>query len=110
MGKDLRDYEKKWPGLPIKYLILSTEEFIVFLDNVYDLDWKTSNEFDKIKRSDEDLSKYNQAFNEIAYTESIPCDDLPTRTVINFKRQLGEAIVRVFRNDFENAKNIDRLR
>ena len=68
MGEDLRDYEEKWSGLPIKYLILSCDEFIVFIDNDNDIDWQTSDAFDEAEKklSLEDKKEYNRIFNELA--------------------------------------------
>jgi len=109
MTKDLREYEKNWPGLPIKYLVLSTEEFIVFLDDVYDLDWKTTVDFENRELSVEDKKNFNSVCNEIAYLESIPLDDLKEKTIINYKRQIGEALVRNFRNDYYNAHKMLEL-
>lgn len=106
MKTDTRDYEKQWPGLPIKYLILACNDFIIFIDHEYDIDWKTNDIFDKRTMSKEELIEFNNIRNEIAYIESIPCDDLSEKIILNFKRQIGEALVRNFDNDFTNAKKM----
>ncbi len=104
--QDARDYEKQWPGLPIKYLILSCDDFIVFIDHENDLDWKKSDDFSAVKLSDEDTASYNRVMNEISFSENIPCDNLEEKLVLNFKRQLGEALVRNFQHDFINAQRM----
>lgn len=103
ISEDKREYEKTWPGLPIKYLVLATEDYIVFIDNENDLDWKTSDNFDNKKFENDNESKYNKIANEIANIESIPCDNLEEKIVLNFKRQIGEALIRNFERDFDNA-------
>lgn len=107
--EDRRDYEKKWPGLPIKYLVLATDDYIVFIDSENDLDWKTTDEFDEKQFENDDQKKYNKIVNEIANIESIPCDNLDEKIVLNFKRQIGEALVRNFDRDFENAQKMLEL-
>ena len=104
--EDLRDYEKQWPGLPVNYLILSCDDFIVFLDNENDLDWKTTDEFDGRNLSESEKKDYNDVMNEIASIESIPCHDLEERIIQNFKRQVGEALVRNLQKDSINAKRM----
>ena len=104
---DKRDYEKDWPGLPIKYLIIASKnKYVVFLDNENDLDWQTSDEFDKRELTFEERIGYNQVKNEIDSAECIPSDNLEEKIVISFKKQLGEALVRAFENDFENANKM----
>jgi hypothetical protein len=98
-----QDYEIDWPNLPVKYLIVSKQgEYIVFLDNENDIDWKTSDEFDNNLHSEQN-KEINKIKNEINRLESILLNHLEDRTIINFKRQLGEALVRAFDNDYENA-------
>jgi hypothetical protein len=100
---DKRKYELTWPGLPIKYLILSTKNYIVFLDYENDLDWQTSDEFENRTLSTEQKCGYNQIKNEIDSTGSIPIGNLDEKIVIGFKIQLGEALIRAFESDFDNA-------
>lgn len=100
---DEKEYEKDWPGLPIKYLIIATNNYIVFLDEENDLDWQTSDDFDNLELKQEEKKSFYKVKNEIDSSECIPLDKLEEKVVISFKRQLGEALVRAFESDFENA-------
>lgn len=107
MSEDnLRDYEKDWPDLPVKYLILSCNDYIVFLDYENDIDWKTTDEFDSRDISPESKKNLNQVKNQVANLESIPCNELESNIIISFKRQLGEALVRGFEEDYDSAKQM----
>lgn len=106
---DKKEYEKDWPGLPIKYLIISTKQFIVFLDEENDLDWQLSDDFENRELTFEQKKEYNQVKNTIDSLESVPIDNLDEKTIINFKKQLGEALIRAFESDFENAKKMVEL-
>ena len=39
---DKREYEEQWPGLPINYLIVASDDYIVFLDYENDIENKSS--------------------------------------------------------------------
>lgn len=103
---DTREYEKTWPGLPIKYLILSCKDYIVFLDHENDLDWATTDGFETRKISIEEKKGYYSAKNEIDSAESSPVSHLDEKVIICYKRQLGEALIRAFEGDYENAKKM----
>ena len=103
---DTRDYEKDWPGLPINYLILSCDDFIVFLDNENNVDWKTTDEFDAKKSTKDECSNHNNIMNGIAECESILHDDLDVVVAQKCERQLGEALVQSFRRDYTNAQSM----
>jgi len=108
MGK--QDYERDWDSLPIKYLILSLKgKYIVFIDHENDLDWKTSDEYDKIHLAPEVIKEFNIIKNEIDSTENIPCDHLDEKVIIKFKRQVGEALVRSLESDFTSAKTMIKI-
>lgn len=101
-----QDYENDWPNLPIKYLVVAADNYIVFLDNENDLDYQTNDAFDAEPLRVEQRAELNQVKNSIAKAECIPTNQLEERTVINFKRQLGEALVRAFEKDYENARHM----
>lgn len=111
MNQDLKDYEKTWPGLPIKHLIFSCEEFIVFIDNQNDIDWKASDAYELKEAAlpKEDRTKSNKIINLAASIESIPSEDLEEKVILNFKRQIGEALVRNFYFDFISANHMLQL-
>ncbi|HHT02763.1 MAG TPA: hypothetical protein GX005_00400 [Bacteroidales bacterium] len=106
---DKREYEEQWPGLPINYLIVASDDYIVFLDHENDIDWKTSDEFDARELTSEDKNKYFAVKNEIDSAETIAINHIDDKVVIAFKRQLGEALVRVFEGEYENASNMVKL-
>jgi hypothetical protein len=106
MQDDARTYEKDWPGLPVKYLILSTKDFIVFIDHQNDLDWVTSDEYDQRPETEAEKKEFNQIMNEVAHAESIPCHDIDDKIIISFKRQIGESLVRAFEKDFQAGKQM----
>lgn len=106
---DKRDYEKDWPGLPVKYLIVASKDYIVFLDDENDIDWKTSDAFDEREETPQEKKEYYSAKNEIDSAESTPINHLDEKVVIGFKRQLGEALVRAFEGDYDNARKMVKL-
>lgn len=99
-----QDYEKKWPGLDIQFLVLSTNDFIVFIDSDIDVDWKTSDEYDK--RGHEDLEKHNAILNRAASLECIPNEHQNRKIRFNFKRMVAEGVARSLKHDYENAEKI----
>lgn len=104
-----QDYETDWPNLPVKYLIISTGDYIVFIDNENDLDWKTSDRFDPQPKKPEEKKEYYSVKNEIDSAESTPINQLNEKVFISFKRQLGEALVRAFEGDYYNASKMTKL-
>jgi len=95
------DYEKEWSGLHIKYLItFLSGSYIIFIDNENDLDWRIK---DWNIYSKEQKININKIKNEVDLLETLPLDKLDDRTIMNFKRQLGEILSRIFDNDYENA-------
>lgn len=106
---DKRDYEEDWPNLPIKYLIVASNDYIVFLDNANDIDWKTSDAFDAKEETLEEKKEYYSVKNEIDSAECTPLDHLDEKIIIGFKKQLAEALVRAFEGDFENAREMVKL-
>ncbi|NHA03291.1 hypothetical protein G7092_05780 [Mucilaginibacter sp. HC2] len=104
MQVDGRAYEKDWPNLPIKHLILADKDFIVFLDEQFDVDWSTTDDFDQRSQTEEEKKQLNFILNEMANVESYPCHDISNHIIISFKRQIGESLVRAFEKDFDNAR------
>jgi hypothetical protein len=96
-----RGYEVLWPDCNVKHLVLSCEEFIVFVDHEDDLDWSTSNKFDRDRRGD-DVAR-NVIINEAALLEATPCDGISPARKLQFKRLIGEALARSFDHDYAGA-------
>ena len=95
------DYEKQWPNLPVKFLILSTQDFIVFIDHDIDIDWATVDDF-----VPNDVKAHNSILNRAALMESRPCDGLSESIRLNFKRMVGEAVARSMEHDYKNAEQM----
>src|SRR6266481_8689081 len=96
-----RDYETRWPDCKVKHLILSTKKFIVFLDDVIDVDWVTPREYDA--EGHQDRTKHNSIINEAALLEATPCDGVSLSVKTHFKRLIGEAIARSLDHDYGRA-------
>ena len=99
----MNDLENRlWPDLKeIKYLVYENETFIVWIDMDIDIDWSLNDKYDEKYHPDEE--KQNALFNYVATLECIPSDHLKENIRLNYKRMIGEAIVRNLKNDFENA-------
>ena len=96
------DYEQQWPDVNVHVLIISTEGYIVCLDERLNIDWKTSDQYDQTGHAD--LAKFNSILNGVAFLETKPIDYLTDSTKTNFKRMLGESIARALDHDYENAE------
>jgi len=98
-----REYEVLWPDCRVKHLVLSCEEFIVFIDHENDLDWSTSQKYE------EDTSERvarNGIVNEAALLEVTPCEGISPARKLQFKRLLGEALARSFDHDYAGARQM----
>src|SRR5690348_16299873 len=91
-------YEEDWPNLPIKYLVVAADDYIVFIDHENDIDWQTKDSLEH-----QDIDKHNAIINKAVFLESIPCNHFEEKTIINYKRMIGEAYCRCFENDYQNA-------
>src|ERR1700733_3272222 len=85
---------EKWKHLEnsIEFLIISTEEFIVFVDKDIDVDWSLRD--DSAKDDLGQIPEFNSALNRAATLETTPCDEIPPRMKLHFKRLIGEGIAR----------------
>jgi hypothetical protein len=99
-----RQYELLWPDCKIKHLVLSTEEFIVFVNDELDVDWVTNEKYDEAKQSDP--IKWNAAINSAALLEATPCDGISPEVKLQFKRLIGEAVARSFDGDYSGASHM----
>jgi hypothetical protein len=99
-----RQYEENWPEVTnLRYLITSTDKYIVFIDTDIDIDWISLIEDDSGNGSP---SKHNQIMNEAALLETTPCTGLPENMRMQFKRLIGEGIVRSFEHDYDSASKM----
>jgi len=104
--KTKKDLEEKWPKISFepeafRRLIISTDEYIVFIDNDLDVDWATKDEYDE--KGYLDTTKHNQIVNLVAELECIPNYHHSDSIRLDFKRMCGEALARSLDNDYENA-------
>jgi hypothetical protein len=98
------DYQEAWPDMEVEYLVISTKDYIVCLDKCLDVDWKTSDDYDKKGHNDEE--KFNKVLNSVALLESKPQHHLDINLKKNFRRMLGEAIARALSFDYKSAHSI----
>jgi hypothetical protein len=101
-----RQYEVLWPNCNVKHLVLSSERFIVFLDDVLDVDWSTSDAYDQ--DGHRDPRKHNAVVNEAALLEATPCEGVSLEIKTHFKRLIGEAIARSLGSDYIGANQMLR--
>lgn len=98
------EYKSRWPDVDVKYLVISTDDYIVCLDNDLDVDWKTSDEYDKSGHNDE--VEFNKILNNVALFESRPQHHLNNENKKSFRRMLGEAVARALAHDYKSAESI----
>lgn len=98
------DYNQgKWGELSLKYLVIETETYIVFVDNDLDIDWITSDDYNISKN--ENLVKHNNILTQIALLECKPNGYLSEKITLDFKRLLGESLARSFAGEYKTAFN-----
>jgi hypothetical protein len=98
------DYADNWRHIKHAYLIHADEHFIVFIDRDQDIDWETSPEYDAKGHQDE--YKHNAILNDAAVLEATPCDGVRADMKLQFKRLVGEAIVRSLDHDYVSAEKM----
>lgn len=86
----------------LSHLVLETDQFIIGVDADGDLDWETSKMFDsRTPKSESEKNKILNGINLLEHSHSV----FPSVTVrTNFKCLLGEALARVFEDDYPNAE------
>jgi len=79
------DYNKeRWGELNLKYLILDSDDYIVFIDDEGDPDWITSSDYDK--KGPATPEKHHDILNMVALLECKPIAHLSENDRLNFKR------------------------
>jgi hypothetical protein len=102
-----RDAEyAKWKHLEpdVEFLVIVTEQFIVYVDKALDVDWS----FRGVANDDSpgDRAEFNAVLNRVATLETMPCDELARSMKIHFKRLLGEGVARGLEGNFESAQSV----
>ena len=89
----------------IEYLVIAADDFIVYVDRDIDVEWETA---DDIPDEDDhtDKSAFKDILNRVAALEATPCDEIPRRMKVQFKRLVGEGVARALDGDFDGAKSI----
>ena len=82
-------------------MILATTDFIVFIDDEIDIDWKTTDKFDEDNKEND--AQCARIINRAAALEAADRDNSNDKRTLNFKRQIGEAIARAFEGHFDKA-------
>lgn len=101
----MSDYNKaKWGPLDVKYLVIDTSEYIVFIDTSNSLDWITSDEYEA--KAHPELTSHHSVLSQVALLECKPSAHFPEKFTIDFKRLLGEALARSLAGNCESANAI----
>lgn len=100
----VQEYKSRWPNVDVTYLVISTEDYIVCLDDDLDVDWETSAEYDKNGHDDE--VAFNKILNNVALFESRPQHHLKNENKKSFRRMLGESVARALAHDYKSAASI----
>lgn len=99
------DYYEHWKNIKnIRHLIIQTEGFIVYIDNEVDVDWQTTEAYDKAGHKNQ--IKHNEILNAVERLETYPCEELPEGTRIHYKRLVAQGLARSFDGDYKNATSI----
>lgn len=94
--------EPQEPNRPdILHLVLEAKEFSVWIDQDIDVDWYTSDAYDK--NGPRDSAKHHLILNRAAALECIPNDHHKKTVRLNFKRMIGEAVARSLKHDYDGA-------
>ena len=104
LPEDFRDQWSNVEKADVMHLIRATENFMVWIDPTYDIDWKTSKKFDKEKRIEEAEFQYTIA--TIGELECVPTSQHGSAERLNYKRILGEALVLAFGQKYEESKKL----
>lgn len=103
------DYQKDWPDVNIGFLILSVpKRFVVFLDSNNDLDWKTTDEYDK-NISNEEQKALDAIKTRLSSLSHFFRPNLSQEIIIEFNKQLGEALALALNKNYEQAEKMLNL-
>lgn len=99
------DYRDQWSHIDWKVLIISTKNFVVFIDEDGDLDWETTPAYDAAQDSDPsyDAKARNSILNDAALLEATPCSGISAEARGHFKRLIGTAISCSLGCDYDGA-------
>jgi hypothetical protein len=93
-----------WPEVEPYHLILATQQFIVWLDEELDIEWKTKPTWDKKFPKDE--KRHRSLIVQVAELEAADWDYSDPKRTRNYKRQLAEVLACSFEHDYKNAESM----
>lgn len=101
--KAKEDWQKEFPDLKLRYLIRHSEKkFVVGIDELLDIDWQTSTDFDKETQADK--SQRDQVYSEVVRLETMVGRKWPEDEQLQAKRMVGEALVQSFYGQKDESK------
>lgn len=83
---------------------MESDDFIVCIDEHFDVDWKTMDSYNSGIHTD--LPRHHKIINNAAMAECVPNSHHENRIRIDFKRMIAEAIARSLKGDYENAESV----
>jgi hypothetical protein len=86
------------------YLVRGAELYAVWIDEDCDIDWITTDEYDKIGAKDQQT--HNSILSTAAVLECSPCHGLSREAKTHFKRLVGEAISYNIEDDYVTAQKM----
>lgn len=94
-----------WGNFRAHVLIMEATDFIVALDEVLDVDWMASDALEK-RLQEASADGFGEALNRVATLEGISIGYLSQEQKTQFRRMVGEGVVRALQFDFGNSKQI----
>ena len=94
----------KWGTKDVKYLVIETDGYIVYIDSSNTLDWQTSDNYDKDNLHNQ--AGRQKTLSQIGLLECRPNSHFPERFTLDFKRLLGEALACALEGEFDTASGI----
>jgi kynurenine formamidase len=109
---DINDVKKKWPEVhSIDRLFFVSDSYIIFLNHDKYVEWRSNKTFndEQIKWEPDKIEYFHKNFNEIARLDTISCDNLEEKVMLNYKQQIGQAVIQNFNQEFKNAEDMLRV-
>ena len=102
------DYAEKWAHHSVGYLVASTRDYIVYLDQDGYIDWESTPDYDAALEGSGayKLEMRNLVLSEAALLEVSPCEGLTEVMQRQFKRLIGESLVCSLEFDYSGAQKM----
>jgi hypothetical protein len=92
-----------WEAMPVGYLILETQEFIVFLDKEGDVDWGTTDDYDAANERKKEQAAIHNRVQQLHGADGGQLSDRNTR---RFRCMLGEGTARALEGHIDEANDV----